>query len=150
MFARLRLPLLLLAACLAFCSWSLAPARAAVPTPGSAAGLGEALGPSSAAQVALADHLRSRGVVFYGAYWCQHCFQQKLLFGQQAGDRLPYVECAKDQDGARACNAAGVEAYPTWVMGNERLVGVQSLKQLAVWSGYSGPGDFPTSRLGAP
>lgn len=147
--SRLRLPLLLaLTASLLF--GPAAPLRAAAPTPGSATSLGEALGPSTPAQVALAEHLRRVGVIFYGAYWCQHCFDQKVLFGQQAGDRLPYVECAKDQDGARACAAAAVEAYPTWVMGKQRRVGVQSLQQLATWSGYSGPSNFPASRLGAP
>lgn len=100
--------------------------------------LGEAFTPSSPDQIALAEHLRNKGVVFYGAFWCQHCFRQKVLFGQQAGNRLPYVECAKDEAGARACSAAGVMAYPTWVMGSERRVGLQTLQQLAAWSGFQG------------
>lgn len=119
-------------------------ARAASST----SSLGEAFGPSSPAQIALAEHLRSQGVVFYGAFWCQHCFHQKVLFGQQAGNRLPYVECAKDDAGARACKAAGVMAYPTWVMGDQRRVGVLSLKELAAWTQYKGPADFSARKPG--
>ncbi len=125
------------------------PTTAARPSGGSSTpSLGDAFGPSSADQIALAEHLRSRGVVFYGAFWCQHCFHQKVLFGQQAGNRLPYVECAKDEAGAKACSAAGVVAYPTWVMGKERRVGVQSLQELAAWSGYKGPASFGSGKPG--
>jgi len=125
-------------------------AAAAVPTPARAALPGEALGPSSAAQIALADHLRRSGVRFYGAHWCQHCLQQKLLFGQRAADRLPYVECAGELQSVRACELAAVEAYPTWILGRQRRLGVQSLRQLAIWSGYSRLGDFPASRPAGP
>jgi len=110
--------------------------------------LGEASTPSTAAQLSLVDHLLSRGVVFYGAFWCQYCFRQKILFGREAGNRLPYVECGKDEAGARACSAAGVQAFPTWVMGSERRVGLQTLEQLAAWTGYRGPGGFSTSKAG--
>lgn len=123
---------------------------AAVPSPAGAAPPGEALGPSSAAQIALADHLRRIGVRFYGAHWCQHCVQQKLLFGQQAAERLPYVECASELPSVRACELAAVEAYPTWILGRQRRLGVQSLRQLAIWSGYSRLRDFPGSRPAAP
>jgi hypothetical protein len=118
------------------------PSSAPLPGPSSTPSLGQALKPSSPEQLALADHLRQRGAIFYGAYWCTHCFRQKNLFGQQAGDRLPYVECAKDQAGADKCNAAHVEAYPTWVLGTERREGVQTLEELAIWSGFKSPGSF--------
>jgi hypothetical protein len=103
---------------------------------------GEPKAPSSLDQLALADHLRARGVVFYGAYWCPHCQHQKLLFGPQAAERLPYVECARDEAGARACSAASVEAFPTWVMGKDRRVGLLTLEELAIWSRYPKPADF--------
>ncbi len=126
---------------------SLTPGAAAPSSSGPLAGpsstpsLGQALKPSSPEQIALANHLRQRGVIFYGAYWCTHCFRQKNLFGQQAGDRLPYVECAKDQAGADKCTAADVRAYPTWVLGDERREGVQTLEELASWSGFVGFGN---------
>lgn len=124
------------------------PATAAATPSSTTSSLGEAFGPSSPEQIALAEHLRSQGVVFYGAFWCQHCFKQKVLFGQQAGNKLPYVECAKDEAGAQACSAAGVMAYPTWVMGTERRVGVQSLQELAVWTQYKGPANFSGGKPG--
>ncbi|MCX5947208.1 MAG: hypothetical protein NTY67_03130 [Cyanobacteria bacterium] len=117
-----------------------APSSAPLPGVSSTPSLGQALKPSSPEQLALANHLRQQGAIFYGAYWCTHCFRQKDLFGQEAGDRLPYVECAKDQAGADRCNAADVRAYPTWVLGNERREGVQTLEELATWSGFAGFG----------
>ena len=99
---------------------------------------GEALASSTPQLKALSEHLRRQGVVFYGAWWCPACFQQKNLFGREAGDRLPYVECDKSDKGRDRCKAAGVRAFPTWVMGNSRLVGVQSIETLKSWSGFPG------------
>jgi len=135
---RLSLPLLLLLG-----AWATSPAALA-GSPGhdhgasSTPSLGEAMQPSSPEQLALADHLRRSGVLFYGAWWCPACFKQKDLFGQQAGNRLPYVECDKDQPGRDRCQAAEVKAYPTWVLKGERRVGVQTLEELKRWSGYAG------------
>ena len=88
---------------------------------------------------ALADHLRESGAVFYGAYWCPHCQAQKQMFGA-AASRLPYVEC--DPRGAEArpdlCQAAGVRAYPTWVIGGKTIEGEVSPTDLARLSGFEG------------
>lgn len=100
--------------------------------------IGEALKPSNAEQLALSDWLRKRGVIFYGAWWCPACFQQKNLFGQKAGNQLPYVECDKEEAGRQRCQAAGVRAFPTWVQGNQRLEGVQTVEELKSWSGFPG------------
>jgi hypothetical protein len=119
-----------------------------VATAGSAAGsasrgassphVGEPLKPSNAEQKALSEHLRRRGAVFYGAWWCPACFQQKNLFGKEAGNRLPYVECDKTDAGRAICQAANIRAYPTWDLpGKPRLEGVQSLDELKSWSGYN-------------
>ncbi|QVL53335.1 MAG: hypothetical protein KFB97_02770 [Cyanobium sp. M30B3] len=95
-----------------------------------------ALTGSSARQQALANHLKARGAIFFGAWWCPACTQQKALFGKQAGAQLPYVECT-DAKGSARCSAAGIRAFPTWDMpGKERLVGVQSVEELARWSGF--------------
>jgi hypothetical protein len=107
-------------------------------------GVGEPLRAASPALVALGDHLRSRGAIFYGAWWCPACFQQKNLFGKEAGNRLPYVECdpktpppPRPGEGRERCLAAGVRAFPTWDMpGRPRLEGVQTVDELAVWSGF--------------
>jgi hypothetical protein len=107
--------------------------------------IGEALQPSSAEQLALGDWLRQRGAIFYGAWWCPACFQQKNLFGKQAGNRLPYVECDKDETGRQRCVAANVRAFPTWVLGSQRLEGVQTVEELKTWSGFPGAGGSSTS-----
>jgi hypothetical protein len=99
--------------------------------------LGEALAPSGSAQLELAEHLRRIGALFYGAWWCPACFKQKSLFGQQAGDRLPYVECDKTKEGRERCQTAGIKAYPTWVLGSKRVEGVQTIEELKRWSSFS-------------
>lgn len=102
-------------------------------------------GSSAAAQMspdqlaALADHLKQSGAVFYGAYWCPHCQEQKQRFGASAS-RLPYVECDPRGTGARPdlCQAAGVRAYPTWVLGGQMIEGTISPAELARRSGFGG------------
>jgi len=126
------LPTLL--ACLLSCS---APAHAGQEGGSSTPTLGESLAPSSSDQLELTEHLRRIGALFYGAWWCPHCFHQKSLFGQQAGDRLPYVECDKTSEGRERCQAAGIKAYPTWVLGTRRVEGVQTIEELKRWSGFT-------------
>ena len=88
---------------------------------------------------ALADHLRDSGADFYGAYWCPHCQAQKEMFGE-AASRLPYVECDPRGAGARSdlCQAAGVRAYPTWIVGGRKIEGEISPMDLALLSGFEG------------
>lgn len=85
----------------------------------------------------LADHLKQSGAAFYGAYWCPHCQNQKKMFGS-AASRLPYVECdARGKDAqVAACQAAGVRAYPTWVINGERREGELSVSDLKRLSRY--------------
>lgn len=130
------------------------PARAAAPastglqgsaTPASSTpSLGEALAASGPEQLALSDHLRSKGALFYGAWWCPACFKQKNLFGKEAGNRLPYVECEKTQSDRERCLAVGIRAYPTWILGNQRIEGVQTIEELKQWSGF--PSSTPAPR----
>jgi hypothetical protein len=94
----------------------------------------EALPPSNPEQKALSAELKAKGALFYGAWWCPACHQQKVLFGEAAVATLPYVECDKTEAGRQRCNAAEIKAYPTWVMKDKpRLVGVQSLEELKTW-----------------
>jgi hypothetical protein len=93
---------------------------------------------SNAEQLRLADHLKRVGMIFYGAWWCGHCQHQKALFGSPAEERLPYVECDKDDNGRQRCNTAKVRAYPSWDYQGERREGVLSLDELKLWSGYRG------------
>ncbi len=103
--------------------------------------LGEALAASTPEQKALSAHLRAKGAIFYGAWWCPACFQQKNLFGKEGGNRLPYVECDKTDDGRAVCMAAKIRAFPTWdLAGKERREGVQTIEELKIWSGFpTGP-----------
>lgn len=96
----------------------------------------EAFSPSTSQQIRLADHLSRLGFLFYGAWWCPACTQQKSFFGQQAVEKLPYVECERNEAGRQRCNQARIRAYPTWVRGGERREGVLSLEELQRWSGF--------------
>jgi hypothetical protein len=121
-------------------------AHAASPPSGSGSTtptLGQALQPSTADQLGLVAHLRHVGAVFYGAWWCPACFKQKNLFGQEAGNQLPYLECEKTEEQRKRCDQAGIQAYPTWVMGSKRLEGVQTLERLGEWSNYANPAQKP-------
>lgn len=71
----------------------------------------------------------------YGAFWCSHCYEQKQIFGQEAMEEFPYVECFPEgwKQGIEmnpACTAAKLEGFPTWVIGDQRLEGAQSLDVL--------------------
>ena len=103
--------------------------------PARAGNLGDAVEPSSPAQIQLAKDLKQAGAIFYGAWWCTHCFYQKNLFGTEGGRELPYIECASDEAGKERCQQAGVRAFPTWVMGEKRKEGVMTLEQLRAWAG---------------
>lgn len=86
---------------------------------------------------ALVEHLRRQGAVFYGAWWCPHCTHQKDLFGQAAAQRLPYVECDKDEPGRQRCAAASVRVFPTWDLNGERREGLLTIEELRIWSGFA-------------
>ena len=64
----------------------------------------------------LAMCLKDKGVTFYGAFWCQHCKEQKRQFGTKSTKLLPYVECSTSNGKGQlqVCKDAGVMSYPTW------------------------------------
>ena len=74
--------------------------------------------------------------------------QPGIGLAQQAGNQLPYVECEKTDAQREQCAKVGIAVFPTWVMGNERRVGVQSLQELATWSGYKGAASFSGGKPG--
>ena len=102
---------------------------------------------SGSAEISLAQYLKDTGAVFYGAWWCPHCHDQKQLFGQEATQILHYVECSTPdgQGQTSECQAAQITGYPTWEVNGERLSGTQTLEELAQLSGYQGPSDFRNS-----
>jgi len=101
---------------------------------------------SGPAELALARHLREIGAKEYGAYWCPHCHDQKMLFGKEAGAIIDYVECDPRGQNSRAqmCQAAAanVKGFPTWEIKGQFYSGTQSLEKLADLSGYTGPRNF--------
>ena len=105
----------------------------------------EPVGPEDPAVRALAEHLKAKGVLFYGASWCPHCQEQKRMFGASAR-RLPYIECnlaGPNAPQASACSQAGVQTYPTWIINGRAIVGqVMTLAQLADATGFPAAANF--------
>lgn len=83
----------------------------------------------------MAQRLNDAGARMYGAFWCSHCFDQKESFGKEAMEYFPYQECFPEgwKRGVKiapACEAAGVKAFPTWVINGKTLEGELSLEML--------------------
>lgn len=93
---------------------------------------------SSARARDLARKLKDAGAKMYGAFWCSHCYSQKQLFGEEAMQDFPYVECfpegwKRGQELAAACaNPPGgpLEGFPTWILNGERLTGEKTFEEL--------------------
>lgn len=88
-------------------------------------------------KVELAQCLTDSGAKMYGAIWCSHCNNQKKAFGS-AFAYVDYVECdaGTDLEGAKACIAADIKGYPTWVFGDgSRQSGEIPLPELAELAG---------------
>ncbi len=83
--------------------------------------------------------LADKKAVMYGAFYCEHCKEQKDLFGDSA-QYLPYVECV--EKGTRKitdqCKTLGIRKTPTWIFeqSGDRIEGkVLSLQELSQKSG---------------
>ena len=88
-----------------------------------------------------AQCLGEKGAIFYGAFWCPHCQEQKAMFGRSK-DKLPYHECSAPDSKTQLpdCKAIGIESYPTWILKDgERLKGPQTLATLAEKTGCELP-----------
>jgi uncharacterized membrane protein len=98
--------------------------------------------PEDSRLAALAMHLEASGARYYGASWCPSCRDQRRLFGV-AGERLPYVECSPGGRGtpmAQSCVAAGIAAFPTWIIRGRRYEEVLRPEELARLSGFDWQG----------
>ena len=81
--------------------------------------------------------LKDSGAVFYGAFWCSHCQNQKTMFGSSK-KLLPYVECSTPDSRGQTpeCIVKNVDSYPTWEFKDgSRLSGEIALKTLAEKTG---------------
>ena len=101
---------------------------------------------STPATIALARHLQKSGATLYGAYWCSHCYNQKVAFGAGAAHSLNYVECAADgyNSQRKLCGQKLIKGYPTWEIGGVLYAGEQSLGDLANLSNFPGKSVFKT------
>ncbi|MEK6800664.1 MAG: hypothetical protein AABY05_01915 [Nanoarchaeota archaeon] len=84
-----------------------------------------------------AQCLRDSGARMFGAYWCQHCQNQKKMFGSSAS-KILYVECDPRGDNARPdlCQENNIQGYPTWVFSNgERIEGEAVFSELSFRTG---------------
>ena len=84
--------------------------------------------------------LAGKNVTMYGLYWCEHCAEQKEMFGA-AFQYVPYIECGiKGQRGEQpTCKDAGVKLFPTWQFFGERHEGTLSLEAISEKTGCSLP-----------
>jgi len=89
-------------------------------------------------KTALAKYMTSKGFIFYGAYWCSHCQDQKKLFGDSL-QYVTYYECDPNGENSKAsaCQAAGIESYPTWIINGQKYTGAKTMSELAQLSGYT-------------
>ena len=96
--------------------------------------------PKREAYADLAQCLSDESVVFYGAFWCPACAQQKAMFGGSV-KKLPYTECSlPDRTQSELCTEAEIANYPVWEFVREdeepyRCGGVVSPEILAHVSG---------------
>jgi thiol-disulfide isomerase/thioredoxin len=77
--------------------------------------------------------LKTKGIIFYGAYWCPHCQATKRMFGT-AAKLLPYVECSLPNQGGQnqTCNEKKITGYPTWIFPDgSQLNGEHTLQELS-------------------
>lgn len=72
---------------------------------------------------AFAICLKDKGAVFYGAFWCSHCKNEKELFGSSQ-KLLPYVECSTPdgQGQTQICKDKDIKGYPTWIFADGSIL----------------------------
>ena len=80
----------------------------------------------------LAKCVSGKGYVMYGASWCDHCAEQKSLFGKSF-KYINFVECAAGSGVSQACKDKGIKVMPTWVTpGGGLEPGVKRPSELAL------------------
>ncbi|MBU2441956.1 MAG: peptidylprolyl isomerase, partial [Nanoarchaeota archaeon] len=88
-------------------------------------------------QVNFAECLTKNNVVLYGAFWDSSTKTQKSAFGADFA-KLNYVECGIEGDyraQSQKCADAGILAYPTWKIDNEKHMGVMDKTHLSALTG---------------
>jgi hypothetical protein len=86
---------------------------------------------------AFAKCLTGKQAKMYGAFWCQHCQDQKEKFGASF-EFAPYIECGikGSQAIAAVCTGAGIKRFPTWIFSDgTRVEGAHELDFLGEKTG---------------
>ncbi|GJQ14625.1 hypothetical protein GpartN1_g6416.t1 [Galdieria partita] len=80
----------------------------------------------------LAEKLKSKNARMYGAFWCEHCYRQKQMFGEEAFEKIEYIECSRNGRDSQynLCREKDVPGYPTWEINGELYPGEQSVEEL--------------------
>jgi hypothetical protein len=89
----------------------------------------------------LAYHLKQAGAKMYGASWCPMCRRQAQVFGD-AFSQVPHIECfpnGREGGSIAQCQKAGIQGFPTWVIGGRTYPGLRSIEELASISNYGTP-----------
>ena len=96
----------------------------------------------------IAKFLTSKNVIFYGAFWCSHCAEQKAKFGS-AKKYLPYVECSTpdQRNQTNICIKEKIVSYPTWKVPKEGVLYRCGLLEPEVLANAVG---YPVRKLDAP
>ena len=87
-----------------------------------------------------AQCLADAGAIFYGAYWCPHCQDQKEMFDNSS--KLPYIECStpNGQGQVQECSDEGITGYPTWVFADgSKIDGLAQFSDLSEKTGCVAP-----------
>ncbi len=81
--------------------------------------------------------LTQKNTTMYGLDWCEHCAEQKEMFGG-AFRYIKYEECGMKGGHSEVdkCKQAGLKNFPTWQFANgQRHEGVMTMVQLSQASG---------------
>jgi len=70
--------------------------------------------------------------VLYIQAGCSHCVDQENLFGENV-KFLTTVDCLEE---TQKCIDDEIEGTPTWIIDNQKYVGVQSIEKLKELTGY--------------
>jgi len=93
---------------------------------------------SSAADLALAKHLKEIGAECFTAWWCPHCQDQREQFGLQAAAAGPFVQCSDmDRKQLPYCKEKDIPGYPVWIINGKMKQGMWKLAELANFSGFT-------------
>mmetsp|Transcript_11124 Transcript_11124/g.12288 ORF Transcript_11124/g.12288 Transcript_11124/m.12288 type:complete len:274 (+) Transcript_11124:143-964(+) len=87
---------------------------------------------SSERSLKIGKDLKELNSRFFCAYWCSHCYEQKLRLGKEAMTNVQYIECSKEglNSQAAVCNDRKVPGYPTWEIGGKLYPGEMYLDEL--------------------